>query len=66
MISECNNLMIQQILCFKTRAAIIKSLEYWFSIPAPRLPFLPTQSANTLRHTHSQTHFRRYLNIPNK
>lgn len=66
MISECNNLMIQQILCCKTRAAIIKSLEYWLQFFSSQASFFPTQSANTLRHTHSQIYFRRYLIIPNR
>lgn len=39
MISECNNLMIQQILCCKTRAAIIKFLEYWLQFSSSQAFF---------------------------
>jgi hypothetical protein len=61
-ISECNNLMIQQIKCCKTRAAIIKSLEYWWQFPAQNLHFFPpTPQTHLPMHTHSQIPIRKYL-----
>lgn len=63
MISECNNLMIQQILCCKTRPAIIKSLEYWWQFFGSKSPFFsPTQPSS--KHTKAHSFTKTFQKIP--